>query len=288
MDRTLVGILLICFVGSSIPVFLFLGERASSPISVLKVDYPTIFGPEEPRRFALNILARQDIQDLTVEYAFLHRVNRDRLRDQLLASQGFNESVLKDKDPYKYMEEAEGLLLLAREPVTVEPFETQTGEVPLSYERHFQTVKTPLKIRFYDFRRMLEWVPTSAVPQVYGATTCFAFVRIPEGNISVFKGAPDFYLNRQDSLSDLDYGVDEESHSYVNPKIRDVQGEYHHVDDAPGFGTIKFGSLKKGQRAYLSFTTRDLALPAIQVVRFRVDGRLLKEETRFNVMGWPF
>ncbi len=60
MDRTLVGILLICFIGSSIPVFLFLGERAPTPISVLKVEYPTIFGPEQPRRFALNILARED------------------------------------------------------------------------------------------------------------------------------------------------------------------------------------------------------------------------------------
>ena len=78
MDRTLVGILLICFIGSSIPVFLFLGERAPSPISVLKVEYPTIFGPEQPRRFALNILAREDIEDLTVEYAFLYRINKER------------------------------------------------------------------------------------------------------------------------------------------------------------------------------------------------------------------
>jgi len=288
MDRTLVGILLICFIGSSIPVFLFLGEKAPSPISVLKVEYPTIFGPEQPRRFALNILAREDIEDLTVEYAFLYRINKERLKEELFTTEGFNESVLNDEDPYKFLEEAEGLLILAKDPVTVEPFETQTGEVPFSYERNFERIKTSLKIRFYDFRKMLEWIPESAVPEVFGTTTCFAFVRIPEGNISVFKGAGDFYLNREASLSDLEYGVDQQAKSYVNPKIREVQGEYLHVNKAPAFGTIRFGSLKKGQRAYLSFTTRDIALPAIQVVRFRVNGKLLEKETKFNLMGFPF
>ncbi len=287
MERGLIGILLICLVGSSIPVLLFLGERTKSPVTVLKVEYPERFPSGVPNRFALNVLARKDVEDLTVQYSYLYRVSGDRM-EELYKTEGFNESVLSDDDPYRFLIVPSGSGGMREKlPGGDAGFETQRVTVPYSYKREFKIFNVDLNIRFYDFCKMLRWTPYSASPSVYGATTTFAFVSIEEGNISLFRGASDFYLNRDDSLSDLEIGKDGESSLYLNPKIREISDEYTHVNDSPPFGTVNFGNLKKGERAYLSFTTRDISLPAIQVVRFWANGELLEEETRINLLGGP-
>ncbi len=287
MDRGLVGILLICLIASSILVLLFLGERARSPITVLKVEYPERSGPGEPSRFALNVLARRDAEELKVEYSYLTKIGSESM-EELYATPGFNQSVLQDEDPTSYLAPEEFDPLRKNLPGGEVPFETQKIEVPYEFIRDYQTVKKDLKVSYYDYRTMLEWTPKSAIPFVYGTNVCYAFISIPEGNISVYQGRPDFYLNRHDSMTDLEYGKNETTHMFVNPAIREVPaGDYVHINEAPPFGTVHFGSLEKGQRAFMSFTTRDLSRPAIQVVRFWVNGELVEEETRLNFLGAP-
>jgi hypothetical protein len=207
---------------------------------------------------------------------------------ELYETEGFNESVLRDDEPWRF-------LLIPSETEAFRKglpggdvgFETQRSTVPLRYTKDFEVREVDLNIRFYDYRKMLEWTPGTSVPHVYGATACFAVAWLPEGNISYYRGRPDFYLNRDDAMSDLTYGKNESTFTFVNPRIREAPEGYVHVNDAPGFGRIEFGGLEKDQRAFLSFTSRDTTLPAIQVVRFWVNGELLEDETRYNLMGYP-
>jgi len=286
LDRGLVGVLLICLVGSSVGVLLFFGEKTRSSITILKVEYPERFTPGQPNRFAVNILARRDVEDLRVQYCFLYRVGGERIKE-LYQTEGFNQSVLSDDEPYRYLAIPRGTETMRKELPGEASFLTQRVTMPYEYVSRFVRKKVNLRIRYYDFSDMLRLVPSSAFPDVFTATTQFALVSIEEGNISLFQGRADYYLNREDSLSEMEIGKDETSQKYFNPRIVEVTGNYTHVDDAPPFGTVDFGALKRGQRAYLSFTTRDISLPAIQVVRFWVDGDLLEEETRFNLMGSP-
>ncbi len=287
MDRELIGVILVCLVGSSVPVMLFLGEKARSRITVLKVEYPERFSAGVPNRFALNILARKNVEDLVVQYCYLYRVTGPKM-GQLYVTEGFNESVLSDSDPYRFLTVSSGMWSLANGLPANVGYETLKAKVPYTYTKEFEAEKVNLFVRFYDFSDMLAWVPSSAHPEVYGACSAFALVWLPEhGNISVFQGAADFYLNRDDSVSDIEFGKDGTSSLYLNPKIREIVGEFVHVNDGPPFGTVRFGSLRKGQMAYLSFTTRDITLPAIQVVRFWVNGELSEEDTQFILMGKP-
>lgn len=287
MDRGLIGVLLICLVASSILVLLLFGERVTLPITVLKVEYPERIGPGEPSRFALNVLARKDVEDLRVEYSYLVRVGGKTIED-LYATPGFNQSVLQDEDPVSYVTHEQFDRLRKDLPGGEIPVETQKVEIPYEFTKEFRIVEKELQLRYYDYRTNLEWAPESAIPYVYGTTLCYAFISIPEGNISVYQGRPDFYLNRHDSMTDLEYGKNETTHLFINPNIREVaEQEYVHINEAPPFGTVHFGSLEKGQRAFMSFTTRDLSRPSIQVVRFWVNGELVEEETRFNFMGGP-
>jgi hypothetical protein len=287
LDRGLIGVLLICLVASSILVLLLLGEHVTSPITVLKVEYPERFGPGEPSRFALNVLARRGVEDLKVEYTYLTRVGSNAM-ETLYETPGFNQSVLQDENPVSYMAPDEFDPFRMNLPGGEVPYETQKVEIPWEFTKDFQIIEKELQLRYYDYRTMLEWTPKSAIPFVYEATVCYAFVSIPEGNITVYQGHPDFYLNRHDSMTDLEYGKNETTHLFVNPRIREVSGEeYVHINEAPSFGTVHFGGLEKGQRAFMSFTTRDLSRPSIQVVRFWVNGELLEDETRFNFMGAP-
>lgn len=287
MERGLIGILLICLVGSTLAVMLFLGEKTDSPITILKVEYPERFGPGEPSRFALNVLARRNIEDLKVEYSFL-RMAGEVMMDELYQTEGFNESVIQDEDPHTF-------LLIPREsremredlPGEVD-YETQKVTLPYEYRKGMQIMNTDVTIRFYDYRRMVQWTPETTVPHVYTTSSTFAVLSIPEGNVSYFYGTGDYYLNRYDSMSDFEYGKNETTFSYINPAIREATSGYTHVNEAPGFGTVDFGKLEKGQRAFLSFTTRDIARPSIQVVRFWVNGELLEEDTQFNFMGGLF
>jgi hypothetical protein len=286
MDRGLIGILLICFVGSSVVVALFLGERTPSPVTILKVEHPSRFDPGVPHRFALNVLARRDVGDLTVKYSLLYRVSADR-SEELYGVEGVNESVLEDEDPRTFLIESSGTDQMRESlPGDVE-FQTIKTQLPFSYRDKDEIKQVDLDLRFYDFTEMMQWASVSASPTIFMSTTAFAFVSIPEGNISVFKGVSDYYTNRPDSVSDIEFGKGDESTQYLNPKIRETTGEYLHVNDAPPFGTVSFGALEKGQRAQLSFTTRDMTLPAIQVVRFWVNGEFLEDETRFNLLGGP-
>jgi hypothetical protein len=287
LDRGLIGVLLICLVASSILVLLFLGEHVKSPITVLKVEYPERIGPGEPSRFALNVLARGDVEDLKVEYSYLTRISGKTASD-LYAASGFNQSVLQDEDPVSYLAPEKFDFLRKDLPGGEVPFETQRMEVPYEFMKDYKVVKKDLQVSYYDYRTMMEWTPESAIPNVFEATLCFAFVSLPEGNISVYQGHPDFYLNRPDSMTDLEYGKGESSQLFVNPAIREVgEEDYVHINEAPAFGTVHFGSLEKGERAFMSFTTRDLSRPSIQVIRFWVNGELVEEETRFNFLGGP-
>ena len=287
MERGLIGILLICLIGSTTAVMLFLGERTPSPITVLKVEYPERFGPGEPNRFALNVLARKNVEDLRVEYSYI-RMASEKQMENLYQMEGFNESVLDDDEPYKFMLIPSTSQSFRENLPGDIGFETQMVKLPYEYRKDMQIMKTEVTIRFYDFRKMIQWVPETTIPFAYGATTSFAALSIPEGNVSYFYGVSDFYLNRHDSMSDFEYGKNESTMSYLNPAIREVSGDYLHINNAPGFGTVEFGSLEKGQRAFLSFTTRDISLPAIQIVRFWVNGELLEDETQFNFMGALF
>lgn len=287
MERGLIGVLLICLVGSTVAVMLFLGERTTSPITILKVEYPERFGPGEPNRFALNVLARENVEDLKVEYSYL-RMAGVKLMEELYQMDGFNESVIDDDNP-------EDFLLIPREAKNfIENlpgdggFMTQKVELPYEYRKEMQIVKTDLTLRFFDYRKMLGWAPDTAIPFVYSTSTSFAVLSLPEGNVSYFYGVSDFYLNRYDSMSDFEFGKNESTSLYLNPAIREVTGDFLHINHAPGFGTVEFGSLEKGQRAFLSFTTRDISLPAIQVVRFWINGELIEEDTQFNFMGGLF
>lgn len=287
LERELAGIMLICLVASTIGVMLFLGERAKSRIEILKVEYPKRFNPGEDRRFALNILARKDVESLVVRYSYLRLVSKFRIQD-LYQTEGFNESVRSDDEPRRFLSIPEGSEGMREELPTDVGYLTQYLEIPFEYRKQMEIKKTEISLRLYDYCEMLRWAPKSAVPDIYTTTTQFAVMSIPEGNISVMEGVADYYLNREDSLSDVEVGKEDNVTKYYNPEIREAPAGYRHVDEAPGFGTVDFGSLEEGQRAYLSFTTRDIATPAIQVVRFWVDGEFLEDETRINMMGNPF
>jgi len=266
---------------------LLLGERARSSLTILKVEFPERFSVGVLSRFALNMLVRRDIEDLVVRYSYLYRVGDDTM-GELLTTDGFNRSVLMDQDPYLFLKLPEGMVRLMKDLPKDVWFETQRATVPYTLKDQFHTREIDLNIRFYDFGRMMEWSPQSAGPSVYGATTAFALLSIDAGNISYFQGASDFYLNRDDSTSDIEIGKDGKSSLYVNPKMREITEDFVHVNDGPRFGTARFGALKKGQRAYLSFTTRDIAVPAIQVIRFWINGELSEEDTQFIFLGSPF
>lgn len=287
MDRGLLGTLLVCLVASSVLVMLLLGERARSSLTILKVEYPDRFSTGVLSRFALNLLARKDIEDLVVRYSYLYRVSGPAI-DELLKTDGFNQSVLSDQDPYKFLRLPKGMVPLMQELPEDVWFETQRATVPYTYRDQFQTREVGLSIRFYDFSRMVQWSPASASPGIYAASTAFALLSIETGNISYFQGTSDFYLNRDDSTSDIEMGKDGEASLYLNPKMREISGEFAHVNNGPPFGTARFGGLRKGQRAYLSFTTRDIVVPAIQVIRFWINGELSEGDTQFVFLGSPF
>jgi hypothetical protein len=266
---------------------LFLGERTTSPITILKVEYPERFGPGEPNRFALNVLARKNVEDLKVEYSYL-RMASVNIMEELYQMDGFNESVREDDNPQEFLlipSQTKDLIDNLPDEAT---FMTQKVKLPYEYRKDLQIMKTDLTLRFFDYRKMLQWAPATAIPFIYGASTSFAVLSIPEGNVSYFYGVSDFYLNRHNSMSDFEFGKNESTSLYLNPVIREVTGNFLHISNAPGFGTVEFGSLEKGQRAFLSFTTRDIALPAIQVVRFWVNGELFEDDTQFNFMGGLF
>jgi hypothetical protein len=266
---------------------LFLGERTASPITILKVEYPERFGPGEPNRFALNVLARKNVEDLKIEYSYLRMADVD-LMEKLYQMDGFNESVIEDDNPEEFLLiPSETKDFIDNLPGEV-GFMTQKVELPYEYRKDMQIMKTDLTLRFFDYRKMLQWAPDTAIPDIFGATSSFAVLSLPEGNVSYFYGVSDFYLNRPDSMSDFEFGKNESTSLFLNPRIREVSGDFLHINRAPELGTVEFGSLEKGQRAFMSFTTRDIKLPAIQVVRFWVNGELIEDDTQFNFMGGLF
>lgn len=286
MERELIGILLICLVASTVAVFIFFGEQAENRIEILKVDYPESGEIRADKKFGLNVMARKDVQSLKVQYSYLRYIPQIEVKE-LYQTEGFNESVRSDENTLEYLVIPEGTREFREALPTDVGFLTQTGKEPLEYRKGLQIKETEVSIRFYDYSEMLRWVPPSSYPDVFRATTQFAFVSIPEGNISVLKGCSDFYINREESLTEVEVGKDANSTAYYNPEIREVPPNSNHVNEAPPFGTIEYGELKKGERAYLSFITRDLASPGIQVIRFWVNGELLEDETRFNLIGNP-
>jgi len=268
-------------------VLLLLGERAKSPLTILKVEYPDRFSSGVLSRFSLNLLARRDIEDLVVRYSYLYRVG-DAAMAELLRLDGFNQSVLSDQEPFLFLKIPKGLVPLMRELPETAWFETQAAAVTYTYGDQLQTREVELHIRYYDFARTMQWFPPSASPAIYGASTAFALLYLEAGNISFYQGASDFYLNRDDSTSDIEIGKDGGSSLYLNPRMRETADDYVHVNDAPPFGTARFGSLKKGRRGYVSFTTRDIVVPAIQVIRFWINGELSEGDTQFILLGSPF
>ena len=279
MERGLVGVLSICFVLSTLLAAIFFGITAPEKVTLIRLS--AFEGPlEKVRPYSIELLVREPIDELRLEFSYLIRVN-----------EGTHDMLSKVIDPGEAMdssgESLSSIPKVQRILEMEEPFSQRPGyrffKDTAQYEDKFREVEYELAV--LDIRDFLKYLPPSAGPEAYGAYMVFA-VLIHEENVSYYQGAFDYYLDRLNSMGEFSYEVNDESVLFENPRVIVPRStDYTHIREAPPDGTVIFNDLKAEDTVRVFFNTRHLAGPGVLIVRVWVDGQV--QDNYFSFAGWP-
>jgi len=279
VDRGLVGVLLICLVGSTIVAFLFFGLKPSEKVTVIRFEaFEEALEKNKP--YSLELLARQPIRHLTIQFSYLVRVSQKTY--EALRSLPESRGLLgPSKEALCAMPKVEAILEMMR-PFPDAP-ETRFFTDRAVFSDRLRTVEYDVAV--LDLHGFFEHLPSSAAPDVFGTYSVFAAF-FHAGNVSFYEGASDFYLNRRDSIGEISYGVGEESHLFENRNVIVPRTpDYVDVVKAPPFGTLSFENVQEGETVRFFFTTRHLAGPGVLIARVFADG--VQAKVIYKFLGWP-
>ena len=279
VDRGLVGVLLICLTASTIAAWLFLGLRPAEKVTVIRFE-AFEEGLEKTKPYSLELLVRQPIKHLAIQFSYLVRV--DKAAHEALKSLLDSQGLLKPSQ--------EAILAMPK----VKEIQAMMQPFPKRPEIHFfadhavfsdRLHTTEYDVAVLDLHEFLRYLPSSASPDVFTSYTVFAAFFHGE-NVSFYEGARDYYLTRRDSIGEILYEAGEESHLFENRNvIVPRRSDYVDVTEAPPFGTLSFEDLKSGESLRFYFTTRYLAGPGVLIARVFADG--LEDKIVYKFLGWP-
>lgn len=279
MDRGLVGILLICFISSTVIAALFFGLKPSEKVTLIRLD--AFKGqPERTRSYTIELLAREPAERVTVEFSYLLRVSEER-HDELSGILDVESVFDSGGEALTEIPKVEEELRMMKRFASSPGYRHYGGHA--QYKDVFHHVRYELAV--LDIREFFKYLPPSAGPEAYGSYLVFAVLR-HAGNVSFYEGASDFYLNRLGSMGEVKVERRNESWLYENPNvIIPRSSEYVHVREAPSFGTVVFENVGTEETLRVIFTTRHLSGPGMLVARLWVDGEV--QDDYFNLVGWP-
>lgn len=279
MDRGLAGVLLICLAASTMAAWLLFGLKPPEKVTVIRFE-AFEEGLEKAKPYSLELLVRQPVKHLAIQFSYLVRVNK------------------KTHEAIRSLLDAQGLLKPSREALLampkVEEIQAMMGLFPEGPEVRFHADHAEFSDRLHtaeyevavlDLHEFFRYLPSSAGPDVFTSYTVFAAF-FHGDNVSFYEGARDYYLNRRDSIGEIQYEMGEESHLFENRNVMVPRSsDYVDVAQAPPFGTLSFEDLEAGESVRFYFTTRHLAGPGVLIARVFADG--VEDKTIYKFLGWP-
>jgi len=287
MDRGLIGVLLVCLVGSTIVVLVLFELRPSESVSLIRLD-AFKEGVGRIPSYSLELLTRRPIQHLVLQFQYLVRVD-EKVHNRLLSLLQ-SEGLLGPSERALTTNPKVSSILRMMEPFPDSPHYRFFHDSAI-YESHLWQGgreiyrRAEYEIAVLDLHSFFEYLPESARPDAYKCHTVFAAFFHQE-NVSFYEGVSDFYLDRRDSVGEILCQAGNRQLLFENPRVTVPEGsEYVDVTSAPPFGTVSFDGLSGQETVKVFFTTRHLAGPAVLVTRVFVDGR--EEKTYYVFLGWP-
>lgn len=279
VDRGLAGVLLICLVASTTVAWLFLGLKPPEKVTVIRFE---AFEEEleKAKSYSLELLVRQPVKHLTVEFSYLVRVNKKthEALQSLLDSEGLLKLSQEALLAMPKVEEIQAMMQLFPQRPAVHFFTDHAV-----YTDRLRTVEYDVAI--LDLHEFFRYLPANAGPDVFTSYTVFAAL-FHGDNVSFYEGARDYYLNRRVSIGEILYEAGEESHLFENRNVMVPRtSDYVDIAEAPPFGTLSFEDLEAGESVRFHFTTRYLAGPGILIARVLADGA--EDKVIYKFLGWP-
>ena len=276
VDRSLVGVIAIAIVLSTIITLFIIGERAKEDVTVLRNEFPTrLTTMEQKYAFVLSMIARKPLEDVTVKYNILSRVSREDLQyinPNRTTGDNAQETIMNIAKIKSLMDMSKML--------GVKPDEWN-GTVEwknASKTYHFD-------MYFYDFTNVLR--ATAPNNTILGLTTTYT-VWLNQTNGSIFfyfQGVPDFFYNRNRTITDLTITHNTKSQQYRAVSEIEVAGEYQQIMKAPLYGTVSFENVEKDDRLFIIYSLKGTTIPGhkgmLQMIRIYRNGELQTVEANY-------
>ncbi len=275
VDPSLVSIMLIVLISSALVVFSLASEKIESPVVILKNIFPPVLfsqasvSTRERMDFSLSLAARQNIATLEIQYSILVQVEPRFAAEN--ASSPDPQTMAADISPISALIEA-----TENEDVPYEALEVEGSVRNLSYSGIF-----------YDFPIVRLYSDPSVSPEVY---TSFLVFQNETGTL-YFEGISDFFLNRLGGYADIQLPEEDMAKSAITSlRIRrnenvtsyssapDAPTGWGNMEEAPEFGRVIFGDVKKHDTFSVDFTVDTPRRPqkwSAQVIRIYADGELV-------------
>ncbi len=279
--RELLGVVGIAIVLSTLTTLLIIGEGAKEDVTILSNEFPAELPPtslsttEENYQFALKMMARKPLVDVTVRYNTLTRIE-----DQDITY--IDPERETGSTPLETIENVRGLgtLLEMAAPLDLEPF-IWNGTVEWEEANKVHD----LDMYLYDFTDLVGALTPNLTALGVRTSYVFCLNRSTGCLVYYFEGISDYFYDRNGTIIDLTISHNDRDMRYHAVSDIEMEGRYQEVMKAPLLGRVRFEDVKKDDYLVVVFSLKGTSVPRhkgmLHAIRVYANGRLHTLETNY-------
>lgn len=279
IDRRLLGVIGIAFVLSSVITLFIIGERAKEDVTIMRNMFPPeLTEAEEDFDYVLSMIARKDMEDVTVRYSILTRVYNEDL-EYVDPEKRAGSTPRETMGNLRKMEALYGMVEALN--VTID---TWNGTVIW----RDGTEKREFDMYMYDFTDLARATRSDSVvletPTIFGV-----WMDRDDGSVFYFfEGISDYFYDREKTMVNLKITQGDRYTYYSGAGDVEGAGELN-IMESPMFGKVVFDGVEKDDRLLIMFSVEGRSIPGhpgmLQVIRIYRNEELETVKANYQT-GW--